>query len=694
MITSSLPVTVMQYAEGVSCGGPGDPFQVLLYPIEQSLESITFNAFQTPLVNDFWINILVETVDVPNVVLDGTNIAVSFSPFPSDPSYSYARVNVTQGDHTLNTPGGSLATVYGWGNAESFGYCAGAALKDLTNDFAIISSPTCTDDVIQFEAIPDPSTSGFSWDYGDGSPTQTGINSTHNFANAGTFDVTLTKHKTGACDVQIVKPVDIFELPIDITQPDTAVCIGSTIDLNIPVSDTFVVERINDCGDITYNRIHIQYDSIYWSTGDVGRNIQVTPTSDTMIYAYGEQFGSICRAVDSVFIEVIEPLADFAFNDACQTDSICLTDQSTSSAPYNISRYSIDGNLLVNNELDYCFLNNVPGNYDIELFIETDIGCKDSITKTVEVFSQPDADFDFVNACDQESIQFQSTAVPNIGSIIDYQWDIDTDGTTDYSVANFGHTYTQDGLFDVEHIVINSHGCSDTIVKEISVYALPNAVFTVDAVCEDTTTTFTNTSNVNPVDADVITNYEWTFGDGNSSSLENPNHDYLTENIYNAKLLVITNHGCRDSVTHPVSVFPQPSVGFTATNACLGFENVFDDETTISNAYTTNTLTTWEWSFDDGNGSVNQNTNHLYSGSGIYNVQLIVGTDNGCVDSITQQVEVYNQPTADFNFTNACDHEDVEMVSTANSNGGTIDHYFWDIDNNGNVDYTINPAAH
>src|SRR5690554_7945932 len=77
------------------------------------------------------------------------------------------------------------------------------------------------------------------------------------------------------------------------------------------------------------------------------------------------------------------------------------------------------------------------------------------------------------------------------------------DGVNDYSVADFGHTYAQDGLYNVEHIAVNSYGCSDTIVKQITVYALPEAVFSVDAVCEDTTTTFTNASLVNPVDNDV-----------------------------------------------------------------------------------------------------------------------------------------------------------------------------------------------
>src|SRR5690554_3768713 len=680
LITSTKPVAVMQYAEGVACGGPGDPFQVLLYPIEQSLESITFNAFQTPLVNQFWVNILVQTVNVPNVTLDGGNISASFLPFPSDPTYSYARINIAQGDHTLVTPGGSLATVYGWGNAESFGYCAGASLKNLTNDFSILNTPTCTNDIINFAAIPDPSTIGFSWDFGDGSPVQTGINTSHSYAAPGTYEVTLSKEKLNACDVQIIKPLDIFELPINITQADTSVCAGTILDLNIPVSDTFIVERINACGDISYNTIYIQYDSIYWSTGQVGRNIQITPTSDTMIYAYGEQYGSSCRAIDSVFIQVIDLQADFTFSDVCQTDSICLVNQSISNAPYNNTRYSIDNVLLVANDLDYCFLNNVPGVYDIELYVETNIGCRDSITESVEVFPNPTAEFDCTNACDNEDVLFESTALPGIGTISNYLWDIDDNVTNDYSVDVFGHIYGQDGLYTVEHIVNNSYGCSDTISKQITVYALPNAAFTVDAVCEDTTTTFANASAITPVDGDVISNYAWTFGVGASSGIENPNHNYNNENIYTAQLVITTNYGCKDSISHPVNVYPLPAPDFTPTSVCLEDDSEFMDLTTVSNSHTTNSVIQWNWDFGDGTTSTQQNPSNEYAADGTYTATLEVVTNHGCRYDITKTVTDHPLTVVSFSGINleGCSPVCPQISSTSTINSpSTISNYDW-----------------
>jgi gliding motility-associated-like protein len=330
----------------------------------------------------------------------------------------------------------------------------------------------------------------------------------------------------------------------------------------------------------------------------------------------------------------------------------------------------------------------------VSLTVTSDSGCVNSTQNAIEVFPQPTAEFDFTNACDNEDIILESTAVPNIGVISDYLWDVDADGINDYTTDSLGHTYTQDGFYTVEHIVNNSYGCSDTISKQVTVYALPEAAFTVDAVCEDTTTTFANNSLITPVDNDVISNYDWTFGNGNSSTNENPNHNYNNENIYNAQLMVTTNYGCKDSISHPVNVYPLPLVDFSVTSVCLNNENEFTNASTVSNAYTVNSITQWDWDFDDGSTSALQDPNNQYANIGSFNATLIAETNNGCIDSISKSVKVFDLPTADFDFTNACDNEDVSLESTAVPNEGTIADYFWDIENNGSIDYTVDPANH
>jgi gliding motility-associated-like protein len=681
IITSSAPVAAMQYAEGVSCGGPGDPFQVLLYPIEQSLENITFNAFQTPLVNDYWVNILVETVNVPNVVLDGNSISANFTPFPADPNYSYARINIGAGDHTLTSPGGTLANVYGWGNAESFGYCAGASLKNLTNDFDIVSNPTCINDPVSFSAVPDPLTAGFSWDFGDGSAPVTGQNVTHSYSNPGAYNVTLTKIITNGCDINIIKPMNIISPPIAIDQGDTTVCAGSTLNLNVPTNAPFEVEQVSACGDTIIDWVSANYDTIYWSTGQSGTSIQITPLTDTTIYVYGENYNSTCTAVDSVVILVHDIEADFLAADVCMNDSICLNNQSVSSYPIANSTYYFDNNMLIQDSLNYCFLGGAAGVYDVELVIETSIGCSDSITKQVELLNDPIVDFDYQNACGGGDITFDSQSQANGGAIIGYYWDFDGDTISDFSGQSGSYSIPGGTTIEIIHFVETSNGCTDTVYETVGVYPNPTADFTFTNECEDTLITFTDNSSIVTTGNDVIDQWEWDLDDGNTFNTQNGTHNYDNGGSYNVTLIVTTNNDCKDTVSQQVDVYALPSAAFETDNVCLGDDNSFTDQSVIGGG---GVIDQWNWDFADGGSSNNQNPVYTYLAPGSYPVNLEVISVNGCSSDTTIDVSVYPNPTASFDGVNLKGCSPICPVLTSTSqiaNPGQITSYDWQFSN-------------
>src|SRR5690554_5537980 len=100
---------------------------------------------------------------------------------------------------------------------------------------------------------------------------------------------------------------------------------------------------------------------------------------------------------------------------------------------------------------------------------------------------------------------------------------------------------------------------------------------------------------------------------------------------------------------------------------------VFNNQSTIA----TGQIVNWDWNFDDGNTGTVENPNHLYVSDGDYNVGLTVTSDSGCVNSTVDLVSVFPNPTAEFDFTNACDNEDVLFESTALPGIGTISDYYW-----------------
>lgn len=133
-IQASSPIQVVFYITGMSWGGtPGDPAAVVVPPIEQGISRTLTAVYHTQAVNQHFINIVAPTTEAHLVTLDGVSIADSFATTTGD--YSYARLTIDEGIHVVDADTGRfLATFYGLGNAESYAYIAGMALRSSEYD--------------------------------------------------------------------------------------------------------------------------------------------------------------------------------------------------------------------------------------------------------------------------------------------------------------------------------------------------------------------------------------------------------------------------------------------------------------------------------------------------------------------------------------------------------------------------------
>ncbi len=143
VVTASAPVAVMQYCPGSACDGvASDPFSVYVPPVDQMIDKITFNAFDTPNIPSYFVNITTATSNIGNVRLDG-NAVVGFSPIPFDPTISAVILSgLSRGTHNLDAGlnGRLSAMVYGYGSDDSYGYLAGTSTAALRGS-DIIADP-------------------------------------------------------------------------------------------------------------------------------------------------------------------------------------------------------------------------------------------------------------------------------------------------------------------------------------------------------------------------------------------------------------------------------------------------------------------------------------------------------------------------------------------------------------------------
>lgn len=188
-----------------------------------------------------------------------------------------------------------------------------------------------------------------------------------------------------------------------------------------------------------------------------------------------------------------------------------------------------------------------------------------------------------------------------------------------------------------------ANGCVGTAsTYTITVDPAPAATFSFNNVCLGSSTSFTDLSNPN---GGIVSNWNWDLGNSNSSINQNPTELYTTDGTYNVTLIVTTNNNCKDTIMQTVNVWPLPVVDFTPTEVCLNEATQFNDLSMVS----VGANTTWNWNFNDGTPlNTNQNPVHTYTNGGLYQAQLTVTTNNGCIDSVTKPVTINPLPQVNF----------------------------------------------
>ncbi len=197
------------------------------------------------------------------------------------------------------------------------------------------------------------------------------------------------------------------------------------------------------------------------------------------------------------------------------------------------------------------------------------------------------------------------------------------DGATSLT-QNPIHTYFANGIYTVclnaENVLGSSTTCQDVTIGS---YAPPAADFSFDDSA-DPLIAFTDLSTNDPE------TWSWTFGDGGSSSIENPTHTYATNGTFEVCLiagnLAGTDEVCKTVTVDGNLVAPEADFAYSSVGLSVNFTDL-----------STNTPTFWGWTFGDGSNSLEQNPSHTYAAAGSFEVCMTAGNIAG-TDEICKQV--------------------------------------------------------
>ncbi len=340
--------------------------------------------------------------------------------------------------------------------------------------------------------------------------------------------------------------------------------------------------------------------------------------------------------------------ANFTFtpSSGCSPLVVKFTNTSTGASSYTWRLGNGNNSTLTDPSAIY----STPGKYTVTLIARDASGNVDSVVKKdiITVFENPTANFkaDVSRGCAPLKVSFTDISKKGSEDIVSWLWDFG-DGNTS-TLQNPSNTYTLTGNFDVTLIVKDRNGCSHTYTraKYIIVPVKPTVSFKVSdsvACAAPLTVTFTSTAS-SAIGGPL--KYFWDFGNGVTSTSQNPKYQFNQTGSYTITLTVTDTGNCSSTFRKTAFINigrEKPDFSFTPTTGCAPLNVSFTNLTSPGNS-----STKYTWKFGDGNTSGNANPVHSFSNSGSYTITLYALNAAGCLDSVKKTIKLLPQPNISF----------------------------------------------
>ena len=465
---------------------------------------------------------------------------------------------------------------------------------------------------IQFADTSNNNPTSWDWNFGDGNESVL-QNPSYTFNREGFYTVSLTasneygsgtETKTDYITVNPLIPiVDFAATPLEITKEE-----------NVQFSDQSV-----------------NYPTSWlWDFGDGLSSTDENPlhtyalagTYTVELSASNSAGADTETKIDYITVKPFVPVAEFSGTplEITKEENVQFTDQSLND-PENWLWDFGDG--LSSTEENPLHTYALAGTYTVSLIVGNSAG-DDTETKTDYITVNPFVPIsEFIAVPEEitmgESVQFTDQSLNDPNS---WFWDFG-DGNSS-TQENPSHVYEIAGSYTVTLTASNISG-SDEEIKTNYITVNPHV-----PVCEFSGTPLLITVGGSVQFSDESlndpANWAWNFGDGSSSTQEDPSHTYTSSGTFTVTLNVSNAAGSDSEIkTAYITVNPlTPITDFSGTPRVLtvGAGVQFTDESS-------NVPTSWAWNFGDGGSSVQENPFHTYATSGTYSVTLNASNSAG-----------------------------------------------------------------
>ena len=522
-----------------------------------------------------------------------------------DPSHTYAAPGIYTVNLTLNTTSGPVS-------ARKTGFIVVDPAVNFTTTADSGRAPA-------FVTFTDTSNIGSLtvskrvWDFGDGLTSEAPA-PVHQYVAPGTYDVSLTLSTEQGDAVRVrMGLINLRPTPAFTGEPRSHA--GG------PHAVQF--EDQTDSGSLKING----WD---WNFGDGGHSAAQNPShtfAKPGLYAVSltvlTDIGNSITTREGYVS--IRPEAKFSADVTSGVDSLTVqfTDETD---PGNLSVLSWlwtfgDGSESTSRNPSHTYTE--PGTYTVSLTTRSNEG-SDTETRTGLIKVAPLVKFTGNPLTGEAPLEvtFRDGTDPGKLKIAAWNWELgEGDPVMDETPV---YSYAIPGIYDIKLTVTTAQGnATTTRLGYIKVLPPLSAMANITAGSGSASVAFTNTSDVSPL---TVESWLWEFGDGTTSTAENPTHNYTTPGIFDVKLSVTTVEGVSATKSvASVSIDPVPAFTADGTLGVAPFAVQFTDTSNIGNL----TVTGWAWDFGDTSTGTTQNPPHTFTTSGTYEVSLTITTALG-----------------------------------------------------------------
>jgi gliding motility-associated-like protein len=520
--------------------------------------------------------------------------------------------------------------------------------------FSLSDSLGCFPKTIQFTdktSAGSGNISQWTWDFGDGNVSAL-QNPVHTYTQPGNYSVTLKTVNSFGCEKTITR--------------------ANVVKLGNTVADFNFINN-NPCdapASVSFNNSSLAATNYAWDFGDGNQSALANPnhtysiagTYNVLLVAFSN---ANCR--DTIIKQVIigSAIANFSFATPACTDAQVFFQNTSSTIPNSATWIFSDGTSL--NGINALKAFNTPGTYQVTL-ISNFGDCSDTITKNVIVHPKPTAAFiangDLFKCSPVAVVNFINNSV----GASSYSWTFG-DGTSSASISPT-HNYLSQDSFDITLKATNDFGCSDSITKLKLVKIKAPQILSIAGLPYRGCSPYTAHLSANINSPEAIVNWQWDFGDGNTSNTPLPTHIYNAPGSYNVKLIITSIGGCRDTLLYnnAIQISNKPTANFIAAPlvTCASGPVQF---TNLSNGGDE-----WLWDFGDGGFSIVKDPVHQFGDTGVFTIKLITSS-TGCADTFIIKNYVRNDPPVGrINVIRSCDNP-LQVHFRDSSIGGQV--YKW-----------------